>query len=191
MYPELKKWINQCIICQATGYKPEMPEHISREFSMAAQNIKGYFNPIYVNELNICVQCEKIVASKQLGDIKMELQKIIGDFSVCKISNIDQVDFTREFVFLSKTSDEISLVCETNCVPSNIIAVEHGWKALKISGILDFGMVGVIAKISKLLAESEIAVFVISTYNTDYILLKTESFDNGVKVLMHNGYVIK
>jgi len=120
----------------------------------------------------------------------MKLQKIESDFSVCKIDHIDQVDFTREFVFLSKTSDEISLVCETKYVPSNVIVAEPGWKALKILGILDFGMIGVIAKISNILAEHEIAIFVVSTYNTDYILLRAESLDKAIKALALNGYVI-
>jgi len=121
----------------------------------------------------------------------MELQKIEYNFSVCKIDQIDHVDFTREFVFLSKTSDEISLVCETDYVPPNAIASESGWKALKISGVLNFGLIGVIAKISKILAENEVAIFVVSTYNTDYILMKIESFDKGVKALALNGYSIK
>ena len=121
----------------------------------------------------------------------MELQKIKHDFTVCKIQHIDQVDFTREFVFLSKTPDEISLVCETEYTPPSVTASEHGWKMLKIVGILDFGMIGVIAKISNLLAEAEISLFVVSTYNTDYILLKAENFDRGIQVLEQNGYIIK
>ena len=121
----------------------------------------------------------------------MELCKIEYDFTVCKIDSIEQADFTREFVFLSKTDDEVSLVCETAYVPSNAVAVEPGWKALKISGILDFGLIGVIAKISNILAEAQIGIFVVSTYNTDYILIKDENFNKSVKILMQNDYVVK
>jgi len=121
----------------------------------------------------------------------MELQKLECDFTVCKMPDISHVDFSREIVFLSKTSDEISLVCETEHVPSNITESEPGWKALKVSGVLGFGMVGVIAKISNLLAEAGISIFVISTYNTDYILLKAANFDRGTRVLSLNGYIIK
>ena len=120
----------------------------------------------------------------------MELQKIEYDFSVCKIRNVGQVDFTREFVFLQKTPDEISLVCESAYVPQNAITVEAGWKALRITGLLDFGLVGVIAKIANILAEVEISIFVISTYDTDYILLKAESFSKGVQELERHDYVI-
>ncbi|MCL2198334.1 MAG: ACT domain-containing protein [Defluviitaleaceae bacterium] len=118
----------------------------------------------------------------------MKFQKLKQNFSVCKVSSTAHVDFTQEFIFLSKTDDEISLVCETEHTPPNTTECEAGWKALKISGILDFGMIGVIAKISNLLAEAKISVFVISTYNTDYILLKSENFDRGTQVLLQNGY---
>lgn len=121
----------------------------------------------------------------------MELQKIKSEFTVCKIVNTDNVDFTREFVFLSKTDEEISLVCESAFTPSNIIISEPGWNALRITGILDFGMIGVIAKISNILAEANISIFVISTYNTDYILLKKTSFNECLQLLKDNGYTIK
>jgi len=121
----------------------------------------------------------------------MELQKIDCDFTICKINHIQHVDFMREFVFLSKTPDEISLVCETKYTPSDVIVSESGWKALKVSGVLDFGMIGVIANISKILAEIAISIFVVSTYNTDYILLKAENFDKGIQALIRKGYVIK
>jgi len=120
----------------------------------------------------------------------MKLEILEYEFSVCQIKNTKQVDFSREYVFLSKTADEISLVCETDCVPQNTVAYKHGWKALKVSGVLEFDMVGVIAKISNTLAQIDISIFVISTYNTDYILLKTESFDKGVQALTLNGYVV-
>ena len=57
MYPGLSKWINECIVCHAKGYKPEMPEHISREFSVAGSNLRKYFKPLVVDEQSICVQC--------------------------------------------------------------------------------------------------------------------------------------
>ena len=124
------------------------------------------------------------------GDELVELQRIECDFTICKIKNIEQADFTREFVFLQKTPDEISLVCETAYVPPNAITAEAGWKALKISGVLDFGLIGVIAEIANILAEAEISIFVVSTYNTDYILIKAEAFGRGTRELIRNGYVI-
>ncbi len=118
----------------------------------------------------------------------MKLIRLDYDFSVCKIMDSSQVDFQGEYVFLSKTNEEISLVCETTRVPANKTAVEHGWKALKIAGVLDFGMVGVISKISSILSNAEISIFVISTYNTDYILLKEHTFIKSIELLIAAGY---
>jgi len=121
----------------------------------------------------------------------MELQILPQDFTVCQIPTTKNIDFSHEFVFLFKTDDEISLVCETAHKPANATACEVGWRALKISGILDFGMVGVIAKIAGLLAEAGISIFVISTYNTDYVLVKAEKLADCVQVLEGAGYVLR
>ena len=120
----------------------------------------------------------------------MELLKIDADFTICKLNSIENVDFSREFIFLSKTDDEISLVCQSDYLPTDTIKFESGWKALKISGMLDFGLIGIIAKISSLLAEVDISIFVISTYNTDYILLKALDFNKAIQLLESNSYVI-
>jgi len=61
---------------------------------------------------------------------------------------------------------------------------------LSISGVLDFGLIGIVAKISSIFAEADISIFVVSTYNTDYIFLKAENFDKGLQVLMRNGYIV-
>ena len=120
----------------------------------------------------------------------MKLEKIECDFSICQISNVEQADLSQKYVFVSKTTDEISLVCETCYVTADIVSCEHGWKALKISGVLDFTMTGVIAKISDLLAKSDICIFVISTYNTDYIFMKADNYDNGIRALEQSGYIV-
>ena len=121
----------------------------------------------------------------------MELQKINCDFSVCKIERVDQADFSREYVFLSKTADEISLVCESAYAPPDAVAIESGWKALRVSGVLDFGLIGIIARIAHILAEIEISIFVVSTYDTDYVLIKEECFDTGIQELNRKGYIVK
>lgn len=121
----------------------------------------------------------------------MKLKVLDMDFAVCKIKDISQVDFSREFVFVSKTDDEISLVCEPDFAPENTLACEFDWKALKIEGILDFSLIGVISRISSILAESGVSVFVISTYNTDYILIKAKDLIKTVKSLHKNGFCVE
>lgn len=119
----------------------------------------------------------------------MEIQVINKTFAVCKISSIRNIKQDDEFYFLSKTDDEISLVCEESSIPADHTECKKGWKAFKIKGVLDFSMVGVLSKISTMLAENSISIFAISTYNTDYILVKSEDMDNAIKVL-NKAYTI-
>ncbi len=120
----------------------------------------------------------------------MEIKRLPGEFAVCKLQSADSVDLGREFTFLSVTDEEISLVCEITNLPGNAAAVERGWNGLKICGVLDFGMVGVIAGISGLLAERGISLFAVSTFNTDYIFLKSENLHAAVGVLRDGGYTV-
>ena len=113
----------------------------------------------------------------------MRLEKINADFSVCKITDISGVDFSRPFVFMSKTDEELSLVCESTRVPECVTDIEDGWKAFRIAGTLDFSLVGIVAKLTTILAEEGISVFVISTYNTDYILVKAHNFEKALRIL--------
>lgn len=112
------------------------------------------------------------------------------DFSVCKVSDYSKVDLTRPFCFIEKTDEENSLICETEAVPNNTTEREDGWRAFRIMGTLDFSLVGILAKISELLAKAEIGIFAISTYNTDYILTKEADYDRALQTLTENGYEI-
>lgn len=121
----------------------------------------------------------------------MELKIINQCFSICKVKDFSQIDYSDEFCFIGKTDEELSLVCSTNLVPQNIIECSNGWKAFRIQGVLDFSLIGVLSKISTLLAENKIGIFAVSTYNTDYILTKEESFQDAIRVLESNGYRIQ
>ena len=60
-FPKLKKWINECSCCHTKGYNPHMPEKITKvDGSLETYYIKKYFNPLYLNENGLCLQCEKI-----------------------------------------------------------------------------------------------------------------------------------
>lgn len=120
----------------------------------------------------------------------MTLQKLDGEFAVCKIASLEHVQLERAFTFLSKTDEELSLVCPVEAVPQDATVAERDWRGLKICGVLDFGLVGIIARISSLLAEAGISVFVISTYNTDYVFLKRPQYEPAIALLQENGYDI-
>ena len=120
----------------------------------------------------------------------MNLQVLPQAFTVCQGSDVSTVDFTREFVFFSKTDEELSLVCETAFVPANAAAREDGWRGFRVCGVLDFSLVGILAKISGLLAEQGISIFAVSTYNTDYLFTKADVFERALETLAHAGYAI-
>lgn len=118
----------------------------------------------------------------------MILEILEEDFVVCKLKNLDEVDFSKDFTFLSKTDEELSLVCSRNSIPENAMEVEKDWKAFRIIGVLDFSLIGILSKISSILADNGIGIFVISTFNTDYVLVKKNNIDKAKLKLSQNGY---
>ena len=122
--------------------------------------------------------------------MKIVLRSLNKDLTVCRIDSLSDMIFADDFFFLCKTEDELSLVCTTEDAPENPLEREDGWRGFYIEGQLDFSMVGVIAGISKILAENDIEIFVTSTYNTDYILVKKEKYDRAMTALEEAGYKI-
>ncbi len=120
----------------------------------------------------------------------MELLKIKNELAICKVEDLSEIDYMDDFYFIGKTDEEISLVCSINCIPKNTINFDKTWKAFRVQGVLDFSLIGVISKISTILAENKIGIFAISTYNTDYILTKVENYENAINILLNEGYEI-
>ena len=120
----------------------------------------------------------------------MEIKKIDYDFSVCKVKDFSKVNLESEYCFIGKTDEENSLVCITENIPDNVIERDDGWKAFRIQGVLDFSLIGILSKISTLLAGNKIGIFAISTYNTDYILTKKDNYHKALEVLSDAGYEI-
>lgn len=120
----------------------------------------------------------------------MELKKLRHKFSVCKVEDYSMVDFNQEFCFTGRTEEENSLVCTTENVPENATERDDGWRAFRIQGILDFSLIGILARIAGLLAQNEIGIFAVSTYNTDYILTKEENYEKALEILKQAGYQI-
>ena len=117
----------------------------------------------------------------------MQIKKIEGDFTVCKVVDFSNVNFEAEYCFTAKTDEENSVVCRTEDVPKNTIAREDEWRAFRVEGILDFSLTGILANISALLAEENIAIFAVSTFNTDYIFVKKESEMDTLDKLQRDG----
>ena len=113
---------------------------------------------------------------------------MIQSLQVCKVPDYSGVDIDLPFVFTGRTDEEISLVCPTAFVPENTIMREDEWRVLRICGELDFSMVGVLSRITKILADNRIGIFAISTYNTDYVLIKDYDYNKAMESLKASGY---
>ena len=120
----------------------------------------------------------------------MELKKLPYDLTVCKVKSELDINLNNGFYFVGKTDEEISLVCITSDTPENTVERNDGWKCFRIQGVLDFSLIGILSEISAVLAENKIGIFAVSTFNTDYILVKEENFEKSIKLLSLKGYNI-
>lgn len=120
----------------------------------------------------------------------MEIKKIECSFSVCKLNDLSAMDWNAKYFFIGKTDEEISLVCPTDNVPAQVMEREDGWRAFRIQGVLDFSLVGILSKIAALLADNDISIFAVSTFNTDYILTKADHYGEALALLEQHGYRI-
>ena len=121
----------------------------------------------------------------------MKLKTLNQDFSVCKVTDYSLVNLDAEYTFLGRTDEEHSLVCPTSQVPSNTMERDDGWNGFRIQGVLDFSLVGILAKIAGILAEHKISIFAVSTYNTDYVFLKKENYQKALEILSGAGYEVE
>ena len=120
----------------------------------------------------------------------MELERIPYRLTICKASDISAVDLSVDLYFIGKTDEELSLVCRTEDTPRCTTERDDGWRGFRIRGTLDFSLIGIISKISGILAEQKIGIFAVSTYNTDYILVKEENFERALSLLSSEGYEV-
>ncbi|MBO6140550.1 MAG: ACT domain-containing protein [Ruminococcus sp.] len=120
----------------------------------------------------------------------MEIEALNYRLTVCKVSDVKDIDLKCGFCFVGVTGDEVSLVCKTDKTPQGTTAREDGWRGFRIKGELDFSLIGILGKIAGILADEKISIFAVSTYNTDYILVKEECFEKALTALERNGIKI-
>ena len=93
----------------------------------------------------------------------MELKKIEHKLTVCKVADISSINMDADLFFLGKTDEELSLVCKTEDTPQNTLERDDGWRGFRIQGVLDFSLIGILSKLSGILAENKIGIFAVST----------------------------
>jgi hypothetical protein len=94
------------------------------------------------------------------------------------------------FYSITRTAEELSVVCSQERVPLEAES-ETGWRCFQLSGSFDFSEIGIIFSLTQPLAENDISVFVISTFDTDYLMVKAESFTKAIDVLTAQGHQVK
>ena len=133
-------------------------------------------------------------ASRVSGSIErasnLELKRLDYQLTVCKVADFSDIRTESDFYFIGRTDEELSLVCKTEETPSNTIERDDGWRGFRIQGVLDFSLIGILSRLSGILAEHKIGIFAVSTFNTDYILVKEENFERALSVLESEGYTI-
>lgn len=113
-------------------------------------------------------------------------------YAVCRLSSAASIPvwaMEGEFFSITRTAQELSIVCRQDVVPE-AIQCERGWRCLQLAGPIPFSVVGVVASLTVPLAVAGIGVFVLSTYDTDYLLAKQRDWTAAVDVLRRQGYTV-
>lgn len=123
---------------------------------------------------------------------KLTLKLLTQSFAIHSLaanSAIPNQVFSAPIYFIAKTADELSLVVpETIKIDSD--EVESDWRGFEVVGPLDFSLTGILSRISTVLADEKISIFAISTFDTDYILVKANNVSNAIDALKDNNYQI-
>jgi len=124
----------------------------------------------------------------------MKLSILPGSFAICRLSPNNEVPGwvweNKTLLSVTYTEDELSIVCQSSLVPSNIRA-EKGWVAIKVEGPLDFSLTGVLAAFSGPLAAGGVSIFALSTFDTDYILMKEQDISQAKRILERKGHIFE
>jgi hypothetical protein len=123
----------------------------------------------------------------------MKLSILPGIFSVCRLNpDEEEPDWSIGGAFRSvtRTAAELSIICPSDMVPEEI-EQEHGWRGIEVEGPLAFELIGILAGLLQPLADVQIPVFVVSTYQTDYLFIKVQHLAEAIQVLENAGHYFK
>lgn len=114
----------------------------------------------------------------------MTLARIEGRFAVARLAPDAPIPpwATGALVSITRTSDELSIVCDDEAVPDGVF-VWRDFAALRVVGTIDFGVIGLLAALTRALADGGVSVFVVSTFDTDYLLVRSGDLERAVRAL--------
>jgi hypothetical protein len=115
-----------------------------------------------------------------------------GSYAICRLAAASPLPpwaAAGEFSSITRTPHELSIVCTSDEVPEDVRA-ERGYRGLVVRGPLDFGLVGIVAALSAVLASASVSIFVVSTYDTDYLFVRGRDLDRAAAVLRDAGHTV-
>jgi hypothetical protein len=123
----------------------------------------------------------------------LTLLVVDGTFAICRLgggSPIPSWATAAPFCSITRTADELAVVCGQDAVPEGVLC-ERGWRCLRVAGAMPFPVVGVLASLTVPLAEAGSSIFAISTFDTDYLLVKEDVWERAVDVLVPYGHAVQ
>ena len=126
-------------------------------------------------------------------DRSLSLSVLGEKLAVCRLDPPAQIPSWATgapFFSVTRTADELSVVCPEEHVPPGVTC-ERGWRAMRFDGPFEFGLVGVLASVAVPLAQSEVSILAIATYDTDYVLVEGSQLDLATQVLRGRGHEVR
>ena len=123
----------------------------------------------------------------------LSLTVVDGTFAVCRFGAdavIPPWAIAGSFFSVTRTSDELSVVCDQNAVPGDVVC-ERGWRCMRVAGTMPISVVGVLASLAVPLAEAGVSVFAVSTFDTDYLLVQETNCNRAVAALRQHGHEVR
>lgn len=124
---------------------------------------------------------------------KMNLTLLKGRYTYCRLNPTEKVPnwayADKTFCSISYTKDELSIACQETVVPSDI-KQDNGWRVFKVAGPLDMGLIGILASLTAPLAKAEVSIMAVSTFETDYLMVKEVKVETALKALRSAGHTV-
>lgn len=121
---------------------------------------------------------------------RLDLSLMPDNLAVCRLGPETAVPawaLTGPFFSITRTAEELSIVC-AEALAGEAAVVERGWRAFKVAGPLDFGLVGILADLAGVLAAAQVSLFAVSTFDTDYLLVKAGQLEAASAALRTAGH---
>ena len=123
---------------------------------------------------------------------KLKMSPLPETFAICRLA-VDAMTprwaGTGLFFSITRTSEELSIICAEANVPPGVLC-NRGWRCLKVDGPLEFNAIGVVASLAQPLAAAGVSIFVVSSYDTDYLLVKRENYEKALGILRESGHEV-